>query len=480
MKTGQLTALVAVISAVPSHTVLAPIDSTADELLDTLVWVDGVQSRAAAAKIVLVEQLRQRLAPSTTAPAASAAASAASPAADLSSRSLDERAFTAEIAAALTLSERAAENLIGVSRTLVQSLPATLTALASGEISYRHAQIMVEQTVGLDAASVAALEAKVLPAASTSTPPRFASTVRKQRERLNPESIEERHVVALDERTVVIDEDRDGMVWVSARTSAANGLAIHDRLTTAALAMRKRGDKRTLAQLRSDIFVAILLAHSGKAGGKTSSKAGGKTSRKAGGKTSGQFAGVAPSFDDLLDLDADIENTENFVRWFRGITAEVIVTVPVLSLLGQGTEAATLEGYGPIDLETASILAARAPSFVRILTHPETGATLSVGRKRYKVPKDLRMWLRVRDGTCRFPNCNRQAKRCDIDHSFEWHELGETAHDNLAHLCRSHHTLKGAGKWKVAQASDGSGVLTWISPAGRAYTTRPIAQLPTL
>jgi hypothetical protein len=447
MKTGQLTALVAVVSSVPSQAVLAPIDSTADELLDTLGWVDRVQSRAAAAKIVLIEQLRQRLAHGAS---------------DPTSRSLDERAFTAEIAAALTLSERAAESLIGVSRALVQSLPATLAALASGEISYRHAQIMVEQTVGLDAASVAALEAKVLPAASTSTAPRFASTVRKQRERLNPESIEERHVVALDERTVVIDEDRDGMVWVSARTSAANGLAIHDRLTTAALAMRKRGDKRTLAQLRSDIFVTILLARSH--------------------KMSGKHAVTVPAFDDLLGLDSDvdnsgIENTDNFVRWFRGITAEVIVTVPALSLLGHGSEPATLEGYGPIDLDTARILAGRARSFVRILTHPETGATLSVGRKRYKVPKDLRMWLRVRDGTCRFPNCNRQAKRCDIDHSFEWHELGETAHDNLAHLCRSHHTLKGAGKWKVAQASDGSGVLTWTSPAGRSYTTRPATQL---
>ncbi|MDQ1529057.1 MAG: hypothetical protein QOH77_847 [Actinomycetota bacterium] len=447
MKTGQLTALVAVVSGVPSRAVLAPIDSTADELLDTLVWVDGVQSRAAAAKIVLVEQLRQRLAHGAS---------------DPTSRSLDERAFTAEIAAALTLSERAAENLIGVSRALVQSLPATLTALASGEISYRHAQIMVEQTVGLDADSLATLEAKVLPAASTSTPPRFASTVRKQRERLNPESIEERHVVALDERTVVIDEDRDGMVWVSARTSAANGLAIHDRLTTAALAMRKRGDKRTLAQLRADIFVTILLARSH--------------------KVSGKHGATVPAFDDLLDLSGDVNNTDiyntdNFVRWFRGITAEVIVSVPALSLLGHGTEPATLEGYGPIDLDTARILAGRARSFVRILTHPETGATLSVGRKRYKVPKDLRMWLRVRDGTCRFPNCNRQAKRCDVDHSFEWHELGETAHDNLAHLCRSHHTLKSAGKWKVEQASDGSGDLTWSSPAGRSYTTRPAMQL---
>jgi hypothetical protein len=45
-----------------------------------------------------------------------------------------------------------------------------------------------------------------------------------------------------------------------------------------------------------------------------------------------------------------------------------------------------LEGYGPIDIETARRLAADAPGFTRILTHPETGAVLSLGRDRYAIP----------------------------------------------------------------------------------------------
>ncbi|HEY5221829.1 MAG TPA: hypothetical protein VIJ18_02100, partial [Microbacteriaceae bacterium] len=47
-------------------------------------------------------------------------------------------------------------------------------------------------------------------------------------------------------------------------------------------------------------------------------------------------------------------------------------------------------------------LAAHAPSFTRLLTHPQTEAVLSVGRDSYRVPADLRQWLRIRDGLCRF------------------------------------------------------------------------------
>ncbi|MEB0268080.1 HNH endonuclease, partial [Cryobacterium sp. 10I5] len=76
--------------------------------------------------------------------------------------------------------------------------------------------------------------------------------------------------------------------------------------------------------------------------------------------------------------------------------AQVNVTVPVLTLLGKSAEPGYLAGYGPIDPETARRLAAGAPSFTRLLTHPETGVVLSMGRDTYKVPAALKKWLEVR------------------------------------------------------------------------------------
>ena len=103
--------------------------------------------------------------------------------------------------------------------------------------------------------------------------------------------------------------------------------------------------------------------------------------------------------------------------------------------------------------------------------HPETGAVLSVGRDRYAVPEDLKRFLRVRDKTCRFPGCNRSAAHCDLDHSLDWQFDGLTAHDNLAHLCRSCHALKSETGWRVTHLGDGT--LEWTSPTGRTFVSEP-------
>ena len=72
-----------------------------------------------------------------------------------------------------------------------------------------------------------------------------------------------------------------------------------------------------------------------------------------------------------------------------------------LTMAGISDAPATLDGYGPIDPETAARIAVNAPSFTRILVQPETGAVLSVGRNQYRVPADLQRAVRLRDGTCR-------------------------------------------------------------------------------
>ena len=158
-----------------------------------------------------------------------------------------------------------------------------------------------------------------------------------------------------------------------------------------------------------------------------------------------------------------------------GIRPRVLVTVPLLTMLARSEEPGALEGYGPIDADTARRIAARAPSFTRILTHPETGAVLSVGRDRYAVPKDLRTWLRVRDETCRFPSCNRSAARADVDHVTDWQYGGGTDYGNLVHLCRSHHRLKHHTAWSSRSA--GGGRVRWLSPSGQEYETQPATDI---
>jgi hypothetical protein len=358
------------------------------------------------------------------------------------------RAFVCEIGAALRIPDRTAERLIKTSETLVNELPSTLLALAEGRLGYRHAQILVDNSYGLDRDAVRELETRMLPVAQKNTPSRFEQSVRKTRERLNPESMVERHATAVAERGTELVPERDGMAFYGAHLGAVAGVAIDNRITAIARSLQCDGEQRTLGQLKADVFADILLDA-------TLVEADGRIRTTAG-------RGDSPAFK------------------YRGTRPTVLVTVPAMTLLGRGdasggTESGSIEGYGPIDPVTARQIASFSKTFRRILTDPVTGIVLAFDRKRYRIPKDLRTWLRVRDGTCRFPGCNRRAGPCEIDHTQDWALGGTTNHDNLAHLCKKHHTIKGASNWRVVQL--GGGRLRWTSPSGIPYDTDPETQI---
>lgn len=351
---------------------------------------------------------------------------------------LIKRSFKAEIAALLCITEREAENLIGYSTVLLEAFPSTVLALEAGDVSWKHATVMVDELAGVAAEIREGIEAAGLHEAPVVTPTKLGKMLRLARDRAVPEQIPERHEAARKLRDVELLEDRDGMGGLLVRMPSVQAHAIFNRLTDAAHGIDGPLEQRTLAQRRADIFMHVMLA-----------------------EVDGQIFGVVPDeFDD-----------ENFVKWFRGIKAEVAISVPVLNLLGQSDEPATLDGWVPIDPETARVLAGRATSFIRILTHPETGATLSVGRDRYRATVDMRRAIQIRDNTCRFPGCSQAADRSDLDHIHEYQDGGETSLANLHALCPGHHTLKSTGAWTVVAHADGSE--TWTTPSGRTYDTFP-------
>jgi hypothetical protein len=182
----------------------------------------------------------------------------------------------------------------------------------------------------------------------------------------------------------------------------------------------------------------------------------------------------------LIDGETDAHPAE-----VRGIRATVAVTVPALTLLGADRSAgvrdadpATLEGVGPIPLETARELCGGADGWMRILTSPETGAALSVGRDRYRPPPELRRLAKWRANRCMAPGCGMPADRCELDHTVAWEHGGATSLDNLAPLCKGHHTVKHHGGWSVTQVAGSGGALEWRSPAGRRYVVEPERPMP--
>ncbi|RAM38649.1 HNH endonuclease signature motif containing protein, partial [Arthrobacter globiformis] len=133
--------------------------------------------------------------------------------------------------------------------------------------------------------------------------------------------------------------------------------------------------------------------------------------------------------------------------------AQVLVTVPVFSLLGLSEEPAMLDGYGPIPPSMARrLIADGATSFLRVLVDPRDGAPLEIGRTSYRLRKPMRQWLRLRDAKCTFPSCNNHSLDNDADHILAWADGGGTGVANLGQPCPKHHRLKHATAWQPVGA----------------------------
>ncbi|MGB3909583.1 MAG: DUF222 domain-containing protein [Pseudolysinimonas sp.] len=344
---------------------------------------------------------------------------------------LAEREFRAELATALRISERSAETLIDEAEILARYLPSTRAALAEGRITPRHASILIDELGNLDDDERAELEQRMLDAADQSATS-FQRAVKRLRETRDADQAIDRHRRAFEKRDVTTQPGRDGMGWLVVHLPAPELLAIDSRLDDHARGLaRLSADGRTMAQLRADAFVDVM-------------------------------------------LDRDSRDS----RRFGDAKPTVVVTVPISVLMGASDTFAELVGYGPIDAATARELTAQAPVLRRMFTDPRDDAILALGRTRYRVTEDLRLFLAVRDGRCRFVGCFRRAAACDVDHKDDWAEGGHTDDCNLGHLCRGHHTLKHQTRWRI-EAIHPDGTVDWVSPTGRRHRSRPARAVAT-
>ena len=351
-----------------------------------------------------------------------------------------ERELYLELAGVLSVSDTTARNLVYESKLLANALPVTLGALHDGSISFAHARVIVDHAASVPPERMGDFETALVPTAKEVGVPRLRTLAKRVREAMHPRSIDERHVEAVDARTVWLEPGDDGMATIGAVVSAELAHGMMDRLTE--IARRQgRDDGRTMAQRRADAFADLLLT----------------------GDT------CAATADATGSGRADVGH---------GVVPTVLVTVPVMTLLGAGDVPGTLDGYGPIDAATSRDLAAHAPSFTRLLTHPVSSAILDYDRTTYAVPADLKRVVRLRDETCRAIGCTRPARRADLDHTREWRDDGTTSVDNLACLCETHHAVKTHTRVRMEHLPGGD--IRWTMPSGRQYLTRPATRVDAL
>jgi hypothetical protein len=309
------------------------------------------------------------------------------------------------------LHPREAAGQLALARRL-PALPATAAALATGEISVRHAQLIaaaVDEVAG--PAMVAAGDAALAQAARGVDPAALRALGTHWREAVAPDRALADANRAHARRRLHVSATFDGMVAVDGLLDAEGGATLLTALHALA-GPPAGGDPRTPAQRRADALVA--LARGALDAGRLP-----------------QAGGERPHLSVLVDLAV--------------LRAEA------------GAAGATLAFAGPIAGETARRLACDA-GITRIVTDGPS-EILDVGRRTRTVPPALRRAVIARDRHCTAPGCDVPAEWCDVHHLVPWANGGPTTPGNLTLGCGRHHRAVHEGQWIVRRDRDGQ--LRW-------------------
>jgi len=342
-------------------------------------------------------------------------------AADTSDLGLSQEA----VSLALRVPVRTAQARMKNAALLVRELPATLALLQRAQISRQHAEAICEQAWSLPAALLTRFEALAVASAADQTVSQLRRAARRAVTRIDPAGAEHRHQQALGSRRVGFQPTEDGMVLLPVLLDAPQGQLIFTRLTAAATLLPP-SDGRTMDQRRADLLVDAVLTG--------------------------------------LPHDA--------LPALQGHRPSIQIVVSADTLLGLDDEPADLAGYGPITAETARRYAAdESGTWRRLLTEPDTGALLDIGRDTYRPARRLRDFVQARDGVCCFPTCNQPGYRCEFEHTVAFSAGGRTCRGGGALACRRHNLCKAGTGWQYRRLPDGS--FRWTTDTGHRYLGHP-------
>jgi len=153
-----------------------------------------------------------------------------------------------------------------------------------------------------------------------------------------------------------------------------------------------------------------------------------------------------------------------------GALPQLNIVVPIEALDPDGTAVGELAHGGALSHTALQRLLCDA-NLRRLITHNDS-EILDTGRTRRQWSVAQRQALRLRDGGCRGPGCDRPATWTHAHHLTPWSKDGPTALGNGLLLCSFHHHQVHEGGWTVT-LDPTTAKATFTSPTGRKITTQP-------
>lgn len=316
----------------------------------------------------------------------------------------------------LVMSHIAAERKVRTAAVWVSKLPRTLQAMADGDLDSWRATVIADELGEADAQVCAVVEEQLYPRILAEVPQRARSRVCRELAAVDLDALRQKAARArLDRFVRWFSGQTVGMTEWLAQLPTAESVQCKAAVDDVAHRMRAEDPSRTLDQCRADAFVDLLLGN----------------------------ATVTTTVSFAIPVESAVVDDE-LPREPRARTHPI----------------------DTVDPETAF-----DTRITRVLLDPYAGVVRESGSRRYRPPPRMVEFVRMRDGTCRFPGRNRQARRCDVDHIVPY-PRGQTTPANLLCLCRHHHRAKHETAWRVVMSPNGT--CTWTDPFGQQFRTDPV------
>jgi len=414
-------------------------------------------------------------------------------------------AISCELAAALTLTGRSADSLLGLSRDLAR-LPMVLRALYEGRIDRARAEIFAAELAGLGDVAAATIADALCDIAGSMTTSQLRYALRRMVLAVDPAAVRRRAAKArADARVEAWPESSGNAALAGRELRSADAIAADRRISAIAQALKEAGATGTMDQLRAAVFVALIT-------GRDPEPVHDETGETA--RSDDGSAERTPGPDSHSEQRWPSSTGKR--PWWAGpgLGGSVNLTMPLTAWLGESDAPGDVARLGSLDADTCRELAERVRRGPgarwcvtltgrdgRAVAHACGGAgpdargpgppgserawlgrltfhriACAVCEHEHKTPgyhpsSLLRRLVKIRQRTCSFPGCRRPAVACDDDHTVPYDQGGATCECNLAPVCRQHHGTKQAPGWNLNQPEPG--LLVWTAPHGRTYATRP-------
>jgi hypothetical protein len=351
---------------------------------------------------------------------------------------------------------------------LTTSMPHTLAALASGELSEWRAQIIVRETATLTDEQRSLVDAEVVglgeePVAGLGDR-ELARRVRSVAYRIDAASVVARAAKAEGDRRVTIRPAPDTMAYVTALLPLAQGVAAHAALAAAAEAARAAGDERGKGQVMADTFVTRITGQ-------------------------GEADAVPVEVQLVMSDDALFGHDETPAQatGFGPVPAQWVRDLLCRLGSSDGPDGRARDdgagSNGSVGGDAAGGSGARQARvwLRRLFTHPDTGTLVAMDSTRRTFEGGLRRYLLARDaGTCRTPWCDAPARH--VDHIRDYAYGGPTSETNGQGLCvRCNHTKQLPGFTATTVTDERPGAphaVRTTTPTGHRYDSHAPPLLP--